>query len=160
MGVTGTGKSTVGIALSNRVGAPFIEGDDLHSDASRAKMARGNPLTDADRLPWLRAVAAAIRDTEAECVVATCSALRRRYRDLIRSEAGCRVVFVHLAGDASTIAERLARRQGHFMPPSLLASQLATLERPGADEPHVTVNIGEDTETILDGICRDLRLLE
>lgn len=160
MGVTGTGKSTVGIALSNRMGAHFIEGDDLHSDANRAKMASGNPLTDADRLPWLCTVATAIRETEAEWVVATCSALRRRYRDLIRSKAGCPVVFVYLAGDSSTIAERLALRQGHFMPPSLLASQLATLERPGADEPHVTVNIGEHMETILDRLCRDLRALE
>lgn len=155
MGVTGTGKTTVARALAHRIGAAFIEGDDLHSDANRGKMAAGIPLTDADRLPWLGSVAASIRDSDAN-VVATCSALRRCYRDLIRAEAGCPVVFVHLDGDASVIADRLARRHGHFMPPSLLESQLETLEPPGSDEPHVTVGISRDTAALVDEVCHAL----
>lgn len=157
MGVTGTGKSTVGMSLAQRIGAVFIEGDDLHPGTNRAKMAGGIPLTDEDRLPWLSAVAAAICDAEADCVVAACSALRRRYRDLIRAGAGCPVVFVHLSGDASVIVGRLALRRGHFMAPSLLASQLATLEPPGLDERHVTVDIAQDMEPLLDGISRALK---
>lgn len=155
MGVTGTGKTTIAQALARRIGATFIEGDNLHSEANRAKMSAGVPLTDADRRPWLKAVAAAIHGADADAVAA-CSALRRSYRDLIRAEAGCPVVFVHLAGDASVVAERLARRRGHFMPPSLLASQLATLEPPGADEPHVTADLREGIEVMVDGICRAL----
>lgn len=115
-------------------------------------MSAGISLTDDDRLPWLRAVAAAIRDSGATEVVATCSALRRSYRDLIRAGAGCPVTFVHLSGDPTFIAERLAQRRGHFMPPSLLASQLATLEPPGAEEVHVTVDIRHEPETLVDEI--------
>lgn len=153
MGVTGTGKSTVAKALAQRIGADFIEGDDLHSAASRAKMSAGIPLTDDDRWPWLSAVASAIHDSAGDAV-ATCSALRRRYRGLIRAEAGCPVVFVHLSGDPAVIADRLALRRGHFMPPTLLASQLATLEPPDADEPHVTADIRRGTEAIVSEICR------
>lgn len=155
MGVTGTGKTTIAQALARRIGAAFVEGDDLHSEANRAKMSTGVPLTDDDRRPWLKAVAAAIRDADVDAV-ATCSALRRSYRDLIRAETGCPVIFVHLSGDPTLIAERLAQRHGHFMPPSLLASQLATLEPPGADEPHVTVDIRDGIGVMVDDICRAL----
>ena len=141
MGVAGCGKSTVGAALSVRLGVPYRDGDDLHSAANIAKMRRGEPLTDADRAPWLRAVGAALHDGAP--LIIGCSALKRQYRDLIRAEAGGPVTFVHLAGSRAVIAARMAARTGHFMPPALLDSQFAALEPPGADENAVTVSIDQ-----------------
>jgi gluconokinase len=141
MGVSGTGKSTVAGLLAERLGCPMEEGDDLHPPANRAKMEHGVPLTDEDRWPWLEQVRAWI-DAQSETGrpgIITCSALRRAYRDRLRRP---NVVFVYLAGTHEVIAARLSTRSGHFMPPSLLQSQLDTLEPPGADERVITVHLG------------------
>lgn len=136
MGVSGAGKSVVATRLAEALGYPFVDGDDLHGEANLAKMARGEPLTDEDREPWLRRVAGWLRDRPDGGVVA-CSALRRTYRDALR-EAGPDVVHLHLDVPAATLAERMARRD-HFMPTALLASQLETLEPLGADELGATI---------------------
>lgn len=130
MGVSGCGKTTLGAALAGALGAAFVDADDLHPPANRAKMAAGVALTDADRWPWLDRVAAALRDRAP--VVAACSALRRSHRDRLRQAGGVR--FLHLAAPREVIAARLAARQGHFMPATLLDSQYATLEPPGPGE--------------------------
>ena len=140
MGVSGSGKSTVGAALAARLGWDFGEGDELHPPDNVAKMAAGRPLDDADRWPWLHRVRqwiGARLDTGRSGVV-SCSALRRGYRDVLRRDG---VVFVYLAGSAEVLGDRLAHRSGHFMPATLLSSQLATLEPPGADERAITVPI-------------------
>ncbi len=126
MGVAGAGKSTVGEALARALGWPFVEGDALHPPANVAKMRRGEPLDDADRAPWLRAIADEIR-ARPDAVVA-CSALREAYRAALRVRPDVRFVFLDVP--RALLDERLAKRRGHFMPPTLLASQLATLERP------------------------------
>ena len=130
MGVSGCGKTTLGRALAERLGAAFVDADDLHPAAKVAKMASGQPLTDADRWPWLHRVAGALKDLAP--VVVACSALRRAYRDQLRGAGDVR--FLHLAAPQEVIADRMAARQGHFMPPGLLASQYATLEPPGPEE--------------------------
>jgi len=136
MGVSGSGKSTVGRLLAARLGVPFVEGDDLHPEASVAKMAAGIPLDDADRAPWLDAVAAELDRP----VVVSCSALRRSYRDRLRRAApGLRLLY--LRGPRELLASRLAHRSGHFMPVSLLESQLATLEEPAPDERAVVLDV-------------------
>ena len=138
MGVSGSGKSTVAAAIAEALGLAFIDGDRLHSPESVALMQSGRPLGDADRWPWLERIAARLADAEQwpDGLAVACSALRRAYRDRIRAGApGVRFVF--LDGAAELIGERMAGRSGHYMPPSLLASQLATLERPGDDEPDV-----------------------
>lgn len=136
MGVSGSGKTSVGEAVAARFGMPLLEGDQFHPKANIEKMSSGTPLTDDDRWPWLDAIAAAMRDAPGGVVV-TCSALRRVYRDRLRDGAGRRVLFVFLDGSRDTIAARLAARRGHFMPASLLDSQLATLEPPGPGEPGI-----------------------
>lgn len=140
MGVCGSGKSVVGETLAARLGYPFRDGDAFHPPANVEKMSSGTPLTDDDRWPWLDAIGTAIADTSGGLVVA-CSALKRAYRDRIRHAAGRPVAFVLLDGPKALLAERMLSRKGHFMPPSLLDSQLATLERPGTDEAAVTVSI-------------------
>ena len=131
MGVTGVGKTTIGRLLAARAGCPFVEGDDLHPAANVAKMSAGQPLDDADRLPWLTAIAREIDLALAEgrTMVVACSALKRSYRQVLGG-SDCRVIFVHLTGDPTLIASRIAGRKDHFMPPQLLASQYATLESP------------------------------
>ena len=135
MGVTGTGKTTVGRRLADAVGAGFVEGDDLHPEGNVAKMASGRPLTDEDRWPWLAAVAEVVRERSADCgrVVASCSALRRAYRDRLRDDVA-QLFFLHLHAPREVLAFRLGGRRGHFMPQSLLDSQLSTLEPLAADE--------------------------
>ena len=140
MGVSGSGKSSVGARLSDRLGLPFHDADEFHPRANVDKMASGIPLTDDDRWPWLDAIGRALRDAEGGIVVA-CSALRRAYRDRLRTTAGRPVVFVHLAGSRQTIGARLRTRTGHFMPPSLLDSQFAALEPPTDEEPVVTISV-------------------
>lgn len=139
MGVSAVGKSSVATALASALGVPFIDADDLHPPANIAKMARGEPLNDDDRAPWLDEVAQALAAADAGMVVA-CSALRRRYRDRLRAGAP-RVVFLHLSGSDELLAQRAAARVDHFMPPALLRSQLDTLEPLTADEPGVTIDV-------------------
>lgn len=149
MGVSGSGKTTVGEILARRLGWTFMEGDSLHSPAEVEKMAGGHPLTDADRAPWLERVADWIDDRldAGENGIITCSALKRSYRAVLdRRRHG--VEFVLLSGSQQLIADRLAERHGHFMPPSLLASQLHDLEPPSPDEPAFTVDIGPPPDAI------------
>jgi carbohydrate kinase (thermoresistant glucokinase family) len=147
MGVAGCGKSTVAQALAERLGLPMIEGDALHPRANIESMRAGRPLTDADRWPWLDAVGAALAAAPGGAV-ATCSALKRRYRDRLRAAAGD-VTFIHLAGERDLIAVRMAARAGHFMPLSLLDSQFAALEPPGPDERAVSVDIAAPPGAVL-----------
>ena len=137
MGVSGCGKSSIGAAVARALGARFIDGDDLHPPENIAKMAAGIPLEDADRAPWLARVGEVL--TAPQTVVA-CSALKRRYRDQIRAQAAD-VVFLHLYGSRDVLMRRMAARPGHFMPVSLLDSQLAALEPPTPDERHVALDI-------------------
>lgn len=135
MGVSGSGKSTVGAGIADALGLGFVDGDGLHSPESVARMAAGHALRDEDRWPWLDRIGARLADVGAAPagVVIACSALKRSYRDRIRAAApGVRFVF--LDGPAELIAARMAGRSGHYMPPALLASQLQTLEPPGDDE--------------------------
>lgn len=150
MGVSGSGKSTIGAALASALGWPFLEGDSLHPPANVAKMAAGHPLTDADRKPWLEAIGRRMDAWTAAGMsgVVACSALRRAYRDELRgSPDGKRggpggVRFVLPDVDRDVLADRMRHRHGHFMAPELLDSQLATLERPDPDEQAVTVRLG------------------
>jgi carbohydrate kinase (thermoresistant glucokinase family) len=142
MGVSGSGKSTAGEALAARLGVPFRDADEFHPRSNVEKMSTGIPLTDEDRWPWLDAIGAAIHDAPLDKgIVVSCSALKRVYRDRILAEAGRPVTFVHLDGPKAVLAERLKGRKGHFFPPSLLDSQLATLEPLAADEPALRVSI-------------------
>ena len=142
MGVAGSGKTTTGLLLAERLGWPFRDADSFHPPENVEKMSQGVPLTDEDRRPWLAAVASWIDDRLAagERGVVTCSALKRAYRDvLIGPRRG--VGLVYLKGDRHLIGERLRRRQGHFMPPELLDSQFAALEEPGPDEHPIVVPV-------------------
>ena len=157
MGVSGCGKTTVAALLAGRLGWPFAEGDDLHPAANVAKMHAGHPLDDADRWPWLAKIAEWVDerlDTGSGGVI-TCSALKRKYRDVMRRDG---VVFVYLHGTYEEIARRLAARHGHFMPASLLDSQFADLEEPGSDENAIRVDIGSDAAALADEIERRLEL--
>lgn len=149
MGVSGCGKSTVGKLLAAALGARYAEGDSFHPPENVEKMRGGRPLDDNDRAPWLAAMAAGIRDWNAkgETVVLACSALKRRYRDVLRG--GGDVRFIHLAGEKALIGARLAARKGHYMPPTLLDSQFAALEPPDEDEA-ITVAIDASAEVIAD----------
>lgn len=155
MGVSGCGKSTVGASLAAAIGGQFIDGDDLHPAANVAKMAAGHPLNDNDRAPWLVKVGQALHGGTGPVVVG-CSALKCRYRDVIRQEADQPVIFVHLAGSRDILLARMAARTGHFMPASLLDSQLAALEAPNKQEDAVTVNIDQTPDAILAQILREI----
>ncbi|TFB96692.1 gluconokinase [Cryobacterium sp. MDB1-18-2] len=160
MGVSGVGKSTVGAALADRLGLPFVDADDLHPAANKNLMSQGIPLTDEDRWPWLALVGAALAQAPAGMVIA-CSALKRAYRDLIRSTCPD-TRFVLLDADRDLVASRLKARAGHFMPPTLLDSQLAILEPLASDEPGCTVPaalarievVDRAASTLLDSACQ------
>ncbi|WP_431946692.1 gluconokinase [Actinacidiphila sp. bgisy167] len=143
MGVSGSGKSTVGGLLAERLGVPYAEADDFHPPANIAKMSAGHPLDDEDRAPWLDAIAAWITGRGDRGGVVSCSALRRRYRDRLRKDSPG-LFFLHLDGSEELIAARLAARTGHFMPAGLLRSQLEALEPLEADEAGAVVAIGGD----------------
>jgi len=157
MGVAGSGKTTIAQALAQRIGWKFEDGDAFHPPANVEKMRSGHPLTDDDRWPWLRAIAAEIDRAIAagEHLAIACSALKRAYRDiLIDKRTGVRLVY--LKGERDLILQRLRARQEHFMPPELLDSQFATLEEPGADEHPIVVKIDAPVEVIVDNIVRQL----
>lgn len=138
MGVSGCGKSHIGALFAKTAGLSFIDGDDLHPQANIDKMARGEPLTDLDRAPWLDLIGQALQTNE---TVIACSALKRTYRRQINDAAGHGVTFLFLRGQEATLHARMTTREGHFMPPGLLQSQLATLEPPMPEERHVTADI-------------------
>ncbi len=151
MGVAGCGKSTVGQMLQERLGWSLAEGDDFHPIANIAKMSSGVPLTDEDRWPWLDSIVAwtAREDEAGRNTIVTCSALRRVYRDRLRAAPG-RTIFIHLHGSQAVLAERLAARPGHFMPASLLPSQLATLEQLEPDEAGVVLDIAASVPELVE----------
>ena len=153
MGVSGCGKSSVGAGLAARLGLIYRDGDDLHPAENVAKMRAGVPLTDDDRWPWLDRVGQVLQ-AEAPVIVG-CSALKRAYRDRIRTAVGGPVSFVHLAGSQEVIAGRMALRQGHYMPLSLLDSQFAALEVPGVEEA-IAVSIDQPLDAIVGDILRQL----
>lgn len=159
MGVSGTGKSTVGHELRERLGWDFAEGDDFHPRANIAKMESGQPLTDEDRWPWLEQLVAwtAERDSRGEPTILTCSALRRSYRDLLR-RGGAGTWFVHLVGDDDLLLERMDQREGHFMPSSMLRSQLDTLEPLEPDEPGADFDVAAPPDVIADQVLARLGL--
>jgi gluconokinase len=157
MGVSGSGKTTIAETLADRLGWEFTEGDSHHPPANVEKMRAGIPLDDADRPPWLARLAGWIGDHEAagRSVVLTCSALKRTYRDRLR-EGNDSVWFVHVDVPEAELAKRMAARTGHYMPASLLGSQLAALEPLGADEPGVTVPGTGDASEVTDAVLRTL----
>ena len=148
MGVAGVGKTAVGKRVARTLGLPFHDADDFHPDANRRKMAAGVPLTEADRRPWLEDLARRMTEWEAEGgAVVACSALRRRHRDLLAALSAGDVRFVFLDAPVEVLRARLAKRRGHYMPASLLDSQLATLERPGPEEAIRVDASGDPDET-------------
>ena len=159
MGVSGCGKSTIGGLLRDRLGWQFEEGDSLHPAANVEKMAAGIPLTDEDRWPWLAKIADWIdnRLDQGESGIVTCSALKRSYRHVL-NRRGSGVEFVYLSVELTELTERVAHREGHFMPASLLESQLETLEVPAPPEPAIQVDADPDARLVVDRILRDLGL--
>lgn len=159
MGVSGCGKSTVAALLAGRLGWEFTEGDALHPAANVEKMRLGVALDDADRAPWLQEIARMLHNWRADGKpgVIACSSLRRRYREVI-SDAAADVRFVYLRGGFSLIEQRLAMRQGHYMPVSLLESQFATLEEPAPDEPAITLETGAPASALVEQVLDLFRL--
>lgn len=158
MGVSGCGKSMVGEAIAAELGMPFVEGDSLHPAANVEKMAKGIPLTDEDRFPWLDRIGDEIASAGPRGLVVSCSSLRKIYRDHLRSFAEGRVVFVFLSGSEAVLAERMAARRGHFMPASLLKSQLATLEDPSNEPGVITIDVSPAPEQVIESTLEAIRL--
>jgi carbohydrate kinase (thermoresistant glucokinase family) len=158
MGVSGSGKTTVAEALAKRLGWSFVDGDAFHPPANVEKMRGGTPLTDDDRWPWLKAIAAEIARHRAanDRVVVACSALKRAYRDVL-VDGHSDVLIVYMKGSRELIMRRLAPRQGHYFPASLLDSQFAALEEPDARERALTIDIDQDINAIIDEIVVALR---
>ncbi len=157
MGVSGSGKTTIAAGVAREKGWTLLEGDAFHPPANIAKMKAGTPLVDADRWPWLRAIAAREDELNAagQSVIVACSALKRAYRDILigqRPDA----VLVYLRGSRALITERVKSRTGHFMPPGLLDSQFDTLEEPGPDEHPIIADIGDEPETTIALVVRQL----
>ncbi|MCV7020209.1 gluconokinase [Mycolicibacterium aichiense] len=148
MGVSGSGKSTVGAALAQRLRVPFADADDFHPPANIAKMTAGHALDDEDRFPWLEAIGVWLAEHPGGGVM-SCSALKRKYRDQLRRHCHD-VTFLHLDGTAEVIARRQASRPGHFMPASLLTSQFATLEPLDADEEGISIDVDQSIDSIVD----------
>lgn len=158
MGVSGSGKSTVGAALAGRLRVPFEDADDLHPQANIDKMSRGEALDDGDRWPWLERIGSWLAD-HADGGVIACSALKRKYRDQLRHHCPT-VVFLHLEGGRDVIERRQASRPGHFMPASLLTSQFATLEPLAPEEGGVVLDVGASVDQIVEGYLAQTRLQE
>ncbi len=156
MGVAGCGKSSVGAALAEALGATYRDGDRFHPEENIRKMSAGIPLEDADRWPWLDRIGHELGNEPGQLIIG-CSALKRRYRDRIRSVSGEPVLFIHLQGPKALIAERMASRDGHFMPLSLLDSQFAALEPPAPDEWSLVVSIDQDFKGLVDGLADRIR---
>ncbi|MEV0963644.1 MULTISPECIES: gluconokinase [unclassified Streptomyces] len=156
MGVSGTGKTTVGVLLAEALGVPYAEGDDFHSAHAIAKMSAGVPLDDADREPWLDAVGRWAHGRSGLGGVVSCSALRRAYRDRLRAAAPD-VEFLHLTGDRALIERRTAEREGHFMPTALLDSQFAALEPLQDDEAGVAVDVSGSPREVAERAVDALR---
>ncbi|PDT18318.1 gluconokinase [Rhizobium sp. J15] len=150
MGVSGCGKSSVGEKLAEALHLPFVEGDALHPAANVEKMSKGIPLTDEDRMPWLDLIGERMKASleKGEGIIVSCSALKRLYRDRLRIAAGGNLFFVYLEGSQALLTKRMGERKGHFMPVTLLESQLATLEMPRGEQGVVTVDIGDTIEGI------------
>ena len=151
MGVAGSGKTTIASGLAETLGVPFVEGDSLHPAANVKKMAAGIPLTDEDRWPWLEAIGERmeVERVTGHGVVVSCSALRHVYRDCLRKKVNGTVQFILLDGSRELIGARMRRRKGHFMPPALLDSQFATLEKPSADAHAVVLDISHPIPALL-----------
>ena len=156
MGVAGCGKSTVGEAVAARLGAQYFDGDHLHPENNIAKMSAGTPLSDADRAPWLRQVGRELSGVS-EPVLIGCSALKRKYRDIIRDAANNPVVFLHLSGAREVIEARMSARTGHFMPVSLLDSQFKALEVLEPDEDGIEVSIDKSFDAVVAECAQELR---
>ena len=155
MGVSGSGKSTIGGLLAQRLGSRLVDADSLHPPANVARMAAGHPLTDDDRWPWLRVVGDVLATAGAPGIVVACSTLKRSYREAILAQApGTK--FVHLHGSRELLAQRMGHREGHFMPMSLLTTQLATLEPLETHEPGMTIDIASEPSAIIERIMREL----
>ncbi|KMQ86639.1 gluconokinase, partial [Lasius niger] len=159
MGVCGTGKSCVAAAVAGRLGLEFKEGDDLHPQSNVDKMASGHPLTDEDRIPWLRKCREWLREEaqHKKGAILTCSALKKKYRE--RLACGLPVRFIYLKTSQEELEKRLANRKGHFMKPGMLKSQLETLEEPTADEPVITVDANASLNEIVDHVIAELKKL-
>lgn len=157
MGVQGSGKSTIGVALAQRLNIDFIDGDDLHPKANKDKMAGGTPLTDEDRVPWLKTIGQTIADGSAKgrVTIVACSALKRWYRELLRSSDPS-LVFVHLVGDRGLLADRLAHRDHEYMPSTLLESQIDTLEPLAEWEHGIAISVEQTPAAIVDEVTRIL----
>lgn len=158
MGVSGAGKTLIGQKLSNKLGIPFFDGDNFHPDQNVEKMKSGNPLNDKDRRPWLKLLAKKINEwnKEGDAILA-CSALKGRYRELLRSESSEEnIAFIYLKGPKSLIAERISDRSDHFMPEKLLDSQFDALEEP---KKCVTVDINQSPDAVVDTIVNKLKEL-
>lgn len=156
MGVSGCGKTSVGAAVAGRLNALFIDGDDLHPRANIDKMSRGEALTDDDREPWLIEVGQRLAKARVPMVIG-CSALKRSYRDTIRREAGGPVCFLHLKGSYDVLSQRMQNRPGHFMPTTLLDSQLAALEPLGADEAAIEIDIDQPFDQVVDRLAARIK---
>lgn len=154
MGVAGSGKTTIGTQLARALGSPYLEGDSFHAPEAIAKMRAGQPLTDEDRWPWLDRIGAAMHSEIAAhgIAVAACSALKRRYRDRLRQTIGQPVRFVYLEAGRDELSRRLAARHGHFMPSSLIPSQLEALEPPTPDEQVLTLDAQQPPVALADQI--------
>ena len=155
MGVSGSGKSTIGEALAPRLGGTFLDGDALHPPENVAKMSRGTPLTDADRAPWLRRVARGMA-ARPGIVVGGCSALKRSYREALREAAGEPLLFILLTADQIVLEGRMRHREGHLMPTSPLCSPFAAPEPPEPDENAFSTDVGAPTSAVVDTILRTL----
>ncbi|TAU51720.1 gluconokinase [Rhizobium leguminosarum] len=161
MGVSGCGKSSAGEKLAEALHLVFVEGDALHPTANVEKMSKGIPLTDEDRMPWLDRIGEDMKASleKSEGIIVSCSALKRIYRDRLRAAAGGNLFFVYLEGSRALLMKRMGERKGHFMPASLLDSQLATLEPPTGEPGVVTVDIDDTIEGIAATALKDLSAL-